>query len=54
MTTKVLVISRGSGFMMDALDSNLKESGFETVHAEPAIKSIAKVRRSRLSRWFKR
>ena len=42
--TKILIISRGSGFMMDALDSNLKKSGFETVHAEPVVKSIEKVK----------
>ncbi len=44
MTTKVLIISRGSGFMMDALDSNLKKSGFETVHAEPVVASIESVK----------
>lgn len=44
MTTKVLIISRGSGFMMDALDSNLRKSGFETVHAEPVVASIESVK----------
>ena len=44
MTTKILIVSRGSGFMMDALDSNLKKSGFETVHAEPVVQSIENVK----------
>ena len=44
MTTKILIISRGSGFMMDALDANLKKSGFETVHAEPVVTNIEKVK----------
>ncbi|MCR4763400.1 MAG: hypothetical protein K5696_07700 [Lachnospiraceae bacterium] len=44
MATRILIVSRGSGFMMDALDSNLKKSGFETVHAEPVVKSISKVK----------
>lgn len=44
MKTKILIISRGSGFMMDALDSNLKKSGFETVHAEPVVSSIESVK----------
>ena len=44
MKTKILIISRGSGFMMDALDSNLKKSGFETVHAEPVVASIESVK----------
>ena len=44
MTTKILIISRGSGFMMDALDANLKNSGFDIVHAEPVVASIEKVK----------
>ena len=44
MKTKILIISRGSGFKMDALDSNLKKSGFETVHAEPVVSSIESVK----------
>lgn len=44
MMTKILIISRGSGFMMDALDSNLKQSGFQTVRSEPDVKSITKVK----------
>ncbi len=44
MTTKILIISRGSGFMMDALDANLKSSGFDIVHAEPVVASIEKVK----------
>ena len=40
MSSKILIISSGSGFMTDALDSNLKKAGFETVHAEPDVKSI--------------
>ncbi len=39
-TDKILIISRGSGFMSDALDNNLKEAGFTTEFAEPVIKSI--------------
>ncbi len=44
MTTRILIISRGSGFMMDALDSSLRKSGFETVHAEPVVEKIAKAK----------
>ncbi len=44
MSTKILIVSRGAGFMMDALDSNLKKSGFETVHAEPVVQSIEQVK----------
>ena len=38
--TKILIISQGSGFMADALDNNLKEMGFTTEFAEPAVKKI--------------
>ncbi len=44
MKTKILMISRGSGFMIDALDNNLKQSGFKTVHADPTVKSIEKAK----------
>jgi len=44
MSTKILIVSRGSGFMMGALDSNLKKSGFETVHADPVVESIEQVK----------
>lgn len=37
---KILVISSGSGFMVDALINNLKGAGFETAFAEPVVKSI--------------
>ncbi|MBO6260829.1 MAG: response regulator [Lachnospiraceae bacterium] len=41
MTTgKILIISSGSGFTADALDSNLKKAGFTTVFSEPVVKSI--------------
>lgn len=39
-TDKILVISRGSGFMVDALDNNLRKAGFMTDFAEPVVKSI--------------
>lgn len=39
-TNKILVISRGSGFMVDALNNNLKESGFVTEFVKPEVKSI--------------
>ena len=37
---KVLVISRGSGFISGALESNLNDMGFETAFAEPVVKEI--------------
>jgi CheY-like chemotaxis protein len=40
MTDKILVISRGSGFMVDALDNNFKKVGLSTEFAEPMVKSI--------------
>lgn len=39
-TDKILVISRGSGFMVDALDNNLRKAKFMTDFAEPVVKSI--------------
>lgn len=39
-TNKILVISRGSGFMVDALENNLRKAGFIIDFAEPAVKSI--------------
>ncbi|WP_026523975.1 response regulator [Butyrivibrio sp. MB2005] len=44
MATRIMIISRGAGFMIYALESNLMESGFETVHAEPLVKSIEMVK----------
>ncbi|MBQ3913249.1 MAG: response regulator [Lachnospiraceae bacterium] len=40
MASKILLISSGSGFMTDALKSNLKKAGFVIISAEPDIKSI--------------
>ena len=41
MTTyKVLVISRGSGFIAGALENNLNDVGFTTELAEPVVKEI--------------
>ena len=40
MACKILLISRGSGFMTDALKSNPTKSGFEIAVSEPDIKSI--------------
>ena len=40
MACKILLINRGSGFMMDALNSNLKRNGFITVFSEPDVRSI--------------
>jgi CheY-like chemotaxis protein len=37
---KILIISHGAGFMVDALNNNLKKAGFITEFAEPAVKSI--------------
>jgi CheY-like chemotaxis protein len=39
-TDKILVISRGAGFLSDALENNLKEAGFETKFAEPVVRCI--------------
>ena len=39
-TDKILIICRGAGFMVDALDNNLKKAGFITDFAEPSVKSI--------------
>ena len=39
-TDKILVISRGAGFLSDALENNLKEVGFETKFAEPVVRCI--------------
>ena len=39
-TDKILVISRGSGFMVDALVNNLRKVGLMTDFAEPVVKSI--------------
>lgn len=38
--SKILIICQRSGFMADALDNNLKEMGFITEFAEPAVKKI--------------
>ncbi len=40
MSSKILIISRGSGFMMDALNSYLIQDGFDTVHAGPNVDEI--------------
>ena len=40
MACRILLISRGSKFMTDALISNLKKYGFETIQSEPDAKSI--------------
>ncbi|MCR5331063.1 MAG: response regulator [Lachnospiraceae bacterium] len=40
MACKILLVSRGSGFMTDALKSNLKKTGFVIVQAEPDVKSM--------------
>ncbi len=44
MITKILIISRGSGFMTDALNSNLIKAGFKTCLADPVVKNIEKER----------
>lgn len=41
MERKLLLISRGSTFMVDAISSNLREAGFTVKKCEPAIKEIA-------------
>ena len=40
MATKILLISSGSGFMTDALKSNLKRTGFFIEQAEPEVQRI--------------
>lgn len=40
MAGKILLISRGSGFMVDALKTNLQKAGFDIVHNEPDVQSI--------------
>ncbi len=40
MACKILLVSRGSGFMTDALKSNLKKSGFDIVNSEPDIRLL--------------
>ncbi len=40
MATRILLISSGSGFMVDALKSNLKKTGFLIVQSEPEVQSI--------------
>ncbi len=40
MASRILIISRGYGFMADALKSNLIREGFKAVHAEPVVKKI--------------
>ncbi|MBQ9304567.1 response regulator [Butyrivibrio sp.] len=41
MEKKLLLISRGSTFMVDAISSNLRDAGFTVKKCEPAIKEIA-------------
>lgn len=41
MEKKLLLISRGSTFMVDAISSNLREAGFTVRRCEPAMKEIA-------------
>ncbi len=41
MEKKLLLISRGSTFMVDAISSNLREAGFTVKECEPAMKEIA-------------
>ena len=40
MDKKLLLISRGSTFMVDAISSNLKNAGFNIYKCEPVIKEI--------------
>ena len=40
MACKILMISRGSGFMMDALRNNLEKTGFYVVQAQPDVAEI--------------
>ncbi len=42
MATKIMIVSHGSGFMIDALMNNLKKTGLEVIHVEPMVKSIEK------------
>ena len=41
MASKILWVSRGSGFMVDALKSNLKKEGFIIIPTEPEVQSIS-------------
>ncbi len=40
MASKILLVSSGSGFMLEALKTNLKNEGFIVALAEPEIRSI--------------
>ncbi len=40
METKLLIISKGSTFMVEAIEKNLKEVGFDTIRCEPAIRDF--------------
>ena len=42
MSSKILIVSRGVAFMIDALINNLVRSGIEVTMAEPTIASIGK------------
>ncbi len=44
MATRVMVVSHGSGFTIDALMNNLKKADLEVVHAEPMVKSIEQLK----------
>ena len=40
MHKKILLMSKGSTFMVDAISTNLKEAGFDVLKCEPSIKQI--------------
>ncbi len=40
MASRILLVSRGSGFMVDALKANLKKTGFHIILADPDVESI--------------
>ena len=45
MDNKILLISSGSTFMVDAIGKNLKEAGLEVVKAEPKVNELEKYRK---------
>lgn len=40
VNNRILIISKGSTFMINAICNNLKEAGFEPVNTEPTVKGI--------------
>ena len=43
MSEKIILISKGATFMINAVRNNLKEAGFDSVMVEPEIKALTEV-----------